>query len=105
MSFTILKIFKQQILLTKMENPKIEEGKFYTIKLKYFGRELEYDCMIKWIRGNSFRIVTDDDHRLTFKLTELFYAKEIAREKVVKKEYKPVRVKGIIKEVGKQNEN
>jgi hypothetical protein len=78
-----------------MQNPKIEEGKFYIIKLKYFGRELEYDCQIKWVRGNSFKIITDDDHKLIFKLNELFYAKEIPREKVIKKEYKPVFVKSI----------
>ncbi len=86
-----------------MENPKIEEGKYYKIKIKYFGRELEYFCKIKWIRGNTFKIIDEDDHKLIFKLADLFYAKEIPKEKV-EKPYKPVWVKGILnkKEKGKE---
>jgi hypothetical protein len=86
-----------------MENPKIEEGKYYKIKIKYFGREIEYYCKIKWIRGNSFKIITEDDHKLIFKLSDLFYAKEISKEKV-EKEYKPVWVKGILKKNQKKEE-
>ena len=78
-------------------NPNIEEGKYYFIRIKIYGRELEYKCKVKWIKGRSFRIATDDDTKLTFDLRQLVFAKEIDKKEVEKNEYKPLKIKGITK--------
>jgi hypothetical protein len=69
---------------------KIQEKKAYFLKLKYFGRELEYKGIIQWIKKDIFKIKTDDDTCLRFNMNQIFYVKEIPEneakspEKIVK---------------------
>ena len=68
---------------------KIQEKKAYFLKLKHFGRELEYQGIIKWIKEDMFKIKTDDTC-LRFNTNQIFYAKKIPEneakspEKIVK---------------------
>lgn len=75
------------------EDKRLEKGKFYFIKLKHYGRELEYKCKIMWIHKSEFRMQTDGDTRLRFKLKQIFYVKEISEKEFGKKEYALIKIK------------
>lgn len=76
---------------------RIQENKFYLIKVKHYGRELEYKGKIRWIKGNLFKIQTESDNKLVFNLKQIFYTKEISEKDINFPEYKPVKIKEIKK--------
>ena len=59
----------------------LEKGKFYFLKIKLFGREVEYEGQIVYLDDNEFGIKTEDDCDLRFKLSSMFYHREIEEKK------------------------
>ncbi|MCA9487835.1 MAG: hypothetical protein KC516_02640 [Nanoarchaeota archaeon] len=70
----------------------LEKNKFYFIKVKHYGRELEYRGKIMWIHGDEFRMQCEDDCRLRFKLKQVFYIRELNENEIKKIEYKPLQI-------------
>ncbi|MFA5953197.1 MAG: hypothetical protein WC812_01250 [Candidatus Pacearchaeota archaeon] len=76
---------------------KIEEKKCYLLKIKHYGRELDYKGKIMWIKGELFKIATEDENKLVFNLKQIFYSKEIPESELKIKKYVPIKIKGILK--------
>jgi len=54
-----------------------EVGKFYFLKVLFFGRELEYECKVLEVGGNRLKIFTEEGDCLWFDLKKIVYSKEI----------------------------
>jgi len=63
---------------------KLELGKNYFLKIKVFGRELEYEGKVIYLDEEEFRIKTTEACSLNFSLKDLISFKEM--EVSVKKE-------------------
>jgi|GEM_PF-3866377 len=71
---------------------KIEQGKYYFLKMKIAGRELDYKCKIIDISKERLKIVTDEGERLNFNTSNLMHFEEIDKSEV-EHEVKPVKTK------------
>lgn len=63
---------------------KLEENKFYKIKMNIFGRCEEYEGKVKSLNNTEFRLETDNDNQcraLTLRQKDIIYAKEIHPQK------------------------
>ena len=71
---------------------KIEKGKYYFLKVKLFGREIDYRCKVIDISKDRIKIVDYDGERLNFDSSNLMHYEEIDKSEV-ERVVKPVKIK------------
>jgi hypothetical protein len=71
---------------------KIEKGKYYLLKMKVAGRELDYKCKIIDISKDKLKIVDSEGERLNFPSYSLMHFEEIDKSEV-EQAGKPVEIK------------
>ena len=76
----------------------LELGKTYFFKVKIFGRELDYEGKVVYLDKDEFRIKTEEDCSLNFKLEDLISFREM-KDSVKGEKVFIVRKKGPLKEV------
>lgn len=61
---------------------KIEKGKYYFLKIKIYGRELDYKCKIIDISKNKIKLVNNEGDRLNFNTSDIIHVQEIDKSEV-----------------------
>ena len=71
---------------------KIEKGKYYLLKMKVAGRELDYKCKIIDVSKDKLKVADSDGERLNCPTYSLMHFEEIDKSEV-EREVKPLKVK------------
>lgn len=61
---------------------KIEQGRYYLLKIKVFDKEVDYKCKVIDISKDRLKIVDDKGERLNFNTSDLMHFKEIGKSEV-----------------------
>jgi FKBP-type peptidyl-prolyl cis-trans isomerase 2 len=61
---------------------KIEKGKYYFLRMKLAGRELEYKCKVIDVSKDRLKIVDHNGERLNFNTSNLIHFEEIDKAEV-----------------------
>ena len=56
---------------------KLEIGRFYFLKILFYGRELEYNCKVDFIDKKSIKIFTEEGNCLEFDLDMIVHFHEL----------------------------
>ena len=71
---------------------KIEKGKYYLLKMKVTGRELDYKCKVIDVSKDKLKVVDSEGERLNFHTYNLMHFEEIDKSEV-EREIGPLKVK------------
>jgi hypothetical protein len=79
----------------------IKEGKSYFFRVNIFGRELDYEGKVIFLKGDELRIKTAEDCNLKFSLKNILEIKEVEGKKLDENKIFTIRKNGPLKEVEK----